>query len=156
MNDSSLHDVQHDPPRAVPGPWAGSAIDAHGTGLQRFALYTLRIAAGLLYMQHGAQKLFGLFGRDAVDALVSQMGLAGVLEFWGGLLIVLGLATRPVALLLFIEMVWAYLQVHAPRSGVPIVNGGELALLYAAVWLFLALVGGGRFSIDGWIRRRRH
>lgn len=155
MNDDSLHDERHEPPRAVPSPWAGSAIDEHGTALQRLALTALRIATGLLFMQHGAQKLFGWFGRGAVDDLVSQMGLAGVLEFWGGLLIVLGLLTRPVALVLFIEMVWAYLQVHAARGAAPIMNGGERALQYASVWLFLAVVGGGRFSIDAWIRGRR-
>lgn len=154
MNDDSLYDDRNEPPRAVPGPWAGG-LDDHGTTLQRFALAALRIATGLLFMQHGAQKLFGWFGRGAVDDLVSQLGMAGVLEFWGGLLIVLGLLTRPVALVLFIEMVWAYIQVHAPRGGVPVMNGGERALQYAMVWLFLAAVGGGRFSIDGWIRGRR-
>lgn len=122
---------------------------------ERVTLNILRIATGLLFMQHGAQKLFGWFGRDAVQVYVSQLGVAGMLEFFGGLLIVIGLLTRPVAALLFIEMIWAYVQVHLGRGLVPIMNGGELALLYAAVYLFLLASGGGDFSVDGVLRRRR-
>ncbi|MEJ2216515.1 MAG: DoxX family protein [Gemmatimonadota bacterium] len=122
---------------------------------QRVALNILRIGTGLLFMQHGAQKLFGWFGRDAVPAYMSQLGFAGVLEFFGGFLIVLGLGTRPVAALLIIEMIWAYLQVHLGRGVVPIMNGGELAILYALIYLFLLASGGGNFSLDGVLRRRR-
>ncbi len=118
-------------------------------------LNILRIAVGLLFMEHGAQKLFGWFGRDAVPTYLSQMGFAGALEFFGGLLIVIGLGTRPVAALLFIEMIWAYVQVHLHRGLVPIMNGGELALLYAALYLYLVASGGGDFSVDGILRRRR-
>jgi putative oxidoreductase len=110
----------------------------------------LRIGAGLLYMQHGAQKLFGMFGGMGPNGgtvhLVSQMGLAGVLEFFGGLL------TRPVALLLACEMVVAYVMAHLPQGGFPIQNKGELALLYLVVWLFLATNGAGPASLDA--RRR--
>jgi putative oxidoreductase len=123
--------------------------------LERVTLNILRIGTGLLFMQHGAQKLFGWFGRNAVSAYVSQLGVAGMLEFFGGLLIVIGLATRPVAALLFVEMIWAYVQAHLRRSLVPIMNGGELALLYAVVYLFLFASGGGDFSVDGVLRRRR-
>ena len=116
----------------------------------------LRIGAGLLYMQHGAQKLFGMFGgmgpNGGTVPLISQMGLAGVLEFFGGLLIVLGLVTRPVALLLACEMLVAYFQAHFPQGVVPIENKGELALLFMLVWLFLAGNGAGPFSLDA--RRR--
>jgi putative oxidoreductase len=113
----------------------------------------LRIGAGLLFMQHGFQKLFGMFGGfggtpGATAPLMSQMGLAGILETFGGLLLVLGLFTRPVALLLAVEMVWAYIQAHLPRGGVPLVNGGELALLYFLVFLFLASHGAGPVSLD--------
>ena len=80
----------------------------------------LRIGAGLLFMQHGVQKLFGFFGgvgpHGETVQLMSQLGLAGVLETFGGLLIVLGLLTRPVAMLLAIEMLVAYFQVHAPQG----------------------------------------
>ena len=107
----------------------------------------LRIGAGLLFMQHGAQKLFGWLGGNQVE-LVSQIGLAGVLEFFGGLLMVLGLFTRPVAVVLVLEMLWAYFQAHMPRGGAPIQNGGELALLYGLVFAFFAAFGAGPFSVD--------
>ena len=116
----------------------------------------LRIGAGLLYMEHGAQKLFGMFGgmgpNGGTVPLISQMGLAGVLESFGGLLIVLGLGTRPVALLLAVEMLVAFFQVHLPQGGSPIQNKGELPLLYMLTWLFLAANGPGPFSLDA--RRR--
>ena len=112
----------------------------------------LRIGAGLLYMEHGLQKLFGMFGgmdgAGATVTLVSQMGLAGVLETFGGLLLVLGLLTRPVAFVLAVEMLVAFLQVHLPRGGVPLQNGGELPLLYMLVFLFLVGHGAGRASLD--------
>ncbi len=112
----------------------------------------LRIGAGLLYMQHGLQKLFGMFGgmdgAGATVTLVSQFGLAGVLETFGGLLLVLGLLTRPVAFVLAVEMLVAFLQVHLPRGGVPLQNGGELALLYMFVFLFFVGHGAGRLSLD--------
>jgi putative oxidoreductase len=112
----------------------------------------LRIGAGMLFMEHGAQKLFGLLGgvdgAGATAPLMSQMGLAGVLEFFGGALLVLGLLTRPVALLLMLEMLVAYFQAHAPQGGFPVQNGGELALLYALVFLFLVGNGPGPWSLD--------
>lgn len=112
----------------------------------------LRIGAGLLFMQHGAQKLFGLLGgMDGAGAsapIMSMMGAAGVLEFFGGLLIVLGLLTRPVALLLAGQMIVAYFMAHAPQGGLPVQNGGELALLFAFIFAFLASAGSGDWSID--------
>lgn len=123
---------------------------------QLFAVNFLRIAAGLLFMQHGAQKLFGLFspeGREPVE-LFSLMGLAGVLEFWGGLLIVVGLFTSPVAAVLVLEMIAAYSMSHLPNGFWPILNRGELALLYGSIFLFVAASGGGGFSLDGLFRRR--
>lgn len=114
---------------------------------------TLRIGAGLLYMEHGLQKLFGMFGgigpNHGTVELMSQYGLAGVLETFGGLLIVLGLLTRPVALVLALEMLVAYFQIHAPQGGFPIENRGELPLLYMLAWLFFAGNGAGPFSLDG-------
>ncbi len=117
------------------------------------ALAVLRIGAGLLFMQHGAQKLFGLLGgaggSGAPVELLSQLGFAGVLEFFGGALIVLGLLTRPVAALLALLMVIAYGIAHAPQGFVPVQNGGELALIYALVFAFLAAAGAGAWSVDG-------
>lgn len=115
----------------------------------------LRIATGLLFMQHGVQKLFGWLGGQQVDTLMSQIGLAGILELFGGLLIVLGLFTVPVALLLMVEMFWAYVQAHIPRGALPIQNQGELALLYAFVYMFFATAGPGAFSLDRALKRRR-
>ena len=118
----------------------------------------LRIGAGLLFMQHGAQKLFGLLGgvdgAGATVPLVSQMGLAGVLELVGGLLIVIGLFTRPIAVVLVLEMIAAYFIAHMPQGGFPVQNGGELALLYALVFLFLAATGAGPWSVDDSLARR--
>lgn len=112
----------------------------------------LRIGAGLLYMEHGLQKLFGLFGgmgpSGGTVPLVSLMGLAGVLESGGGLLLVLGLFTRPVATILVLEMLYAFLTVHLPQGGAPIQNHGELPLLYALIWAFLAGNGAGPASLD--------
>ena len=107
----------------------------------------LRIVAGLLFAQHGAQKLFGALGEKPAD-LMSQMGLAGVLEFVGGLMIALGLFTSPVAFIVSGQMAVAYFQVHVPRGFWPIVNGGELAALYCFVFLYFAAAGSGKWSID--------
>ena len=125
------------------------------SGASHFFLNALRIGAGLLFMQHGAQKLFGVLGAQGVAQPISQFWFAGILEFWGGLLIVLGLFTRPVAIVLALEMMWAYVQAHVPRATAPIQNQGELALLYLLIFLFLVANGGGAFSLDGLIAARR-
>ncbi|HEX3233166.1 MAG TPA: DoxX family protein [Gemmatimonadales bacterium] len=141
-----------------PRPVVGHRL-RHHTPARRWApaLHALlRIGAGLLFMEHGLQKLFGLFGgmgpTGGTAPLVSLMGLAGVLESGGGLLLVLGLFTRPVAVLVLLEMLFAFVTVHLPRGGAPIQNGGELALLYALIFAFLAGNGAGPASLDS----RRH
>ena len=112
----------------------------------------LRIGAGLLFMEHGLQKLFGLFGgmgpTGGTAPWFSLMGLAGVLESGGGLLLVLGLFTRPVAVALLLEMLYAFATVHLPKDGAPIQNGGELALLYGLIFAFLTSNGAGPASLD--------
>ena len=128
--------------------------DGSTTTFRNVALNALRIVTGLLFMEHGAQKLFGLLGGfggepGATAPLFSLMSLAGVLEVFGGLLIVIGLFTRPVAFVLAGEMVVAYFMAHLPQGFWPIQNTGELAALYCFVFLFLAANGGGRFSVDG-------
>jgi putative oxidoreductase len=118
--------------------------------LGRFAPYLyaiLRIVVGLAFAQHGAQKLFGALGGQAVS-LGTQRGLAGVIEFVGGIMISLGLFTSPIAFLASGEMAWAYFQSHAPRGFWPIQNGGELAVLYCFIFLYMAAVGSGKLSID--------
>ena len=122
-------------------------------------LALLRIVAGLLFMQHGVQKLFGWYGGmgapGATAELFAMMGLAGVLETFGGLLIVLGLFTRPVAFVLAGEMAVAYFMAHLPQGPVPLLNGGELAVLYCFIYLFFATNGPGRFSLDAMMGRNR-
>ena len=119
--------------------------------LGRFSPYIyalMRIAVGFLFFQHGLPKLFGGFGRSAPAELMSQMGLAGIIEVVGGAMIALGLFTGPVAFIASGETAWAYFQAHAPRGFWPITNGGELAALYSFVFLYIAAVGSGKFSID--------
>jgi putative oxidoreductase len=121
---------------------------------QDIALSLLRIMTGFLFMPHGAQKLFGAFGSEPVE-LVSLRGLAGVLEFFGGLLILIGLFTRPVAFVLSGMMAAAFFMAHFPRGFWPILNGGELAALYCFVYLYLATKGGGDWSADALLRKKR-
>jgi putative oxidoreductase len=116
----------------------------------RFApqLYALmRIGAGLLFACHGAQKLFGVLGGQQVT-LASQFGLAGVIEFVGGLMIAVGLLTGYAAFIASGEMVFAYFKAHAPRGPFPIQNGGELAALYCFVFLYIASRGAGMWGMD--------
>ena len=112
----------------------------------------LRIGAGLLFFMHGAPKLFGWFGGMGPEGgsaeLFSLFGLAGVLEVFGGLAIALGVMTRPVAVVLALEMLIAYFYAHAPQGPIPYANGGELALLYGVVWVYLAGNGAGPASVD--------
>jgi putative oxidoreductase len=110
----------------------------------------LRIVAALLFLQHGTAKLFGVPHVAMFDGLqfVSLLGAAGAIEIVGGILLLVGLLTRPVALILAIEMALAYAIGHAGRAALPIHNQGELALLYAAVFLYIAAAGPGRFALD--------
>ena len=118
-------------------------------------LSVLRIIAGFLFIAHGAQKLFGFLAPPGAPspALMSQMGIGGVLEFFGGLLLILGLFTRPVAFILSGMMAVAYFQMHAPGGFWPLQNRGELAVLYCFLFLFLAVAGGGEWSLDRLLRR---
>jgi len=111
-------------------------------------LALLRIVAGFLFMQHGGQKLFGWMSENPPVELASLMGLAGVLEFLGGILIMLGLLTRPVALLLAGEMAVAYLMAHFPQHPLPLLNRGEPAALFCFIFLYLSASGPGPFSVD--------
>ena len=107
----------------------------------------LRIVAGLAFAQHGAQKLFGVLGGKAF-LLTSQLGVAGIIEFVGGLLIVVGFMTGYAAFSASGEMASAYFMAHLPRGFWPIQNGGELAALYCFVFLYIASRGAGVWSID--------
>jgi putative oxidoreductase len=114
----------------------------------------LRIAAGLLFAFHGAQKLFGMFDGTA-RPLVSLMGLAGIIEFLGGILVIIGLLAGLVAFVASGQMAFAYFLAHAPRGGWPIQNDGELAALFCFVFLFIAARGSGIWSVDAALVRRR-
>jgi putative oxidoreductase len=107
----------------------------------------LRIVAGLLFAQHGAQKLFGALGGEAVQ-LGSLMGLAGVIEFGGGLLIATGVFASIAAFIASGEMAVAYFMAHAPNGLFPIQNRGELAVLNCFVFLYFASRGSGVWSVD--------
>ena len=116
----------------------------------------LRVVAGLLFACHGAQKLFGVFGgvgqAGATVPLWSLMGLAGVIEFGGGLLITLGILTSYAAFIASGEMAFAYFTRHFPGGFWPIQNGGELAVLYCFLFLYIAANGT---TVWGWEARRR-
>lgn len=114
------------------------------------ALSLLRIVAALLFIEHGSAKLFGFPDVPMFENLdlFSLLGLAGVLEFFGGLLLLVGLFTRPVAFILSGEMAFAYFMAHAPRDFFPVINEGDAAILYCFIFLYIAIVGGGVWSVD--------
>jgi len=112
-------------------------------------LSVLRIITGLLFMEHGTQKLFGFpSSPNPGPALLSLLGVQGILELIGGLLILIGFRTRPVAFILAGDMAVAYFMAHAPRGFFPVLNGGQLAILYCFVFLYLFVAGGGVWSVD--------
>lgn len=112
-------------------------------------LSVLRVMTGALFLEHGSQKLFGFpTPVRAGPALLSLLGIQGVLELIGGLLILLGLFTRPIAFLLAGDMAVAYFMSHTPRGFFPILNGGDAAILYCFVFLYLMVAGGGPWSLD--------
>ncbi len=123
----------------IPGSWSGSILSA------------LRVMTGLLVLQHGLTKYFKFplteYFKDGVEVF-SLMGLAGALELVGGILIILGLFTRVTAFVLAGFMAAAYFMAHAPQNFFPILNQGELAIMYCFVFLYLAAAGGGPYSID--------
>lgn len=121
-------------------------------------LSVLRIASAFLFMAHGTQKLFGFPAgpqRPNRPPLVSTMGFGGLLEFVGGILLLFGLFTRPVAFVLSGLMAVAYFGWHASGGFWPILNRGELAVLYSFVFLYFVFAGGGPWSVDYFLRGRK-
>jgi putative oxidoreductase len=121
-------------------------------------LSVLRIVAAALFIFHGTQKLLnvppsGIPGFPVSPA--SLLGVASILEIVGGFLILIGLFTRPVAFVLAGEMAVAYFKAHAPQGFLPIVNRGELPVLFCFLFLYLAAAGGGRWSLDALLSARR-
>jgi putative oxidoreductase len=114
--------------------------------LQSFAFFLLRVVAGFTFSFHGMQKLLGWFGKP-VSGFSLHM-VAGYIELFGGLLIMVGLFTSVAAFIASGQMAFAYWTVHFSRGHLPIQNGGELAVLYCFIFLFLFTMGGGPWSLD--------
>jgi putative oxidoreductase len=122
-------------------------------------LSILRIVVGFLFVVHGTQKLFGfpVAPPTGPAPMASIIGIAGMIEVAGGVLMILGLLTRPAAFILSGEMAVAYFKAHAPQSFWPLLNNGELAVLYCFTFLYFAAAGGGPWSVDALLARsRRH
>jgi putative oxidoreductase len=127
--------------------------------LSRRMLGVLRIVAGLVFITYGTMKLIGYppspQPMPAFD-LMSEHGIAGMLETFGGMAILIGLLTRPVAFILAGEMAVAYFQVHFPRSPFPSINQGTPAVLFCFLFLYLAFAGAGAWSVDALIAQLKH
>jgi putative oxidoreductase len=113
-----------------------------------YILSIVRIVVGLLFLQHGLSKVFNFPAPSPVPSLSGLLILAAFLETVGVLLFVVGAYTRIVAFILSGEMAFAYFMAHAPRSFYPVVNGGELAVIYCFIFLYFAFAGGGPLSVD--------
>ena len=119
-----------------------------------YALAALRIVTALIFMEHGTQKLFGFpASANPAPAFLTLYWFAAVLEIVGGILLVLGLFTRPVAFVLSGQMAFAYFMAHAPRNFFPVLNGGDAAILFCFVFLYFSAAGGGAWSLDNARRR---
>jgi len=130
-------------------------LEATVAGWAPRLLSVLRIVTGFLFIPHGTQKLFGfpVPGAKGTVELFSQAGLAGVLEVGGGLLLLFGLFTRPVAFVMSGFMAVAYFQAHAPQGFWPLVNKGDAAVLFCFICLYFAAAGAGPWSLDALLRR---
>ena len=125
---------------------------------ERVSYFLLRVVAGLMFFQAGCLIVFGWFGGmpdGAKFSLMSQAGIGGLLEVVGGIAITLGLFTRPVAFILSGEMAVAYWQFHAPNGLWPIVNHGDPAVLFCFLFLYIAALGAGDWSLDALLRKVR-
>ncbi|GEP00898.1 DoxX family protein [Methylobacterium haplocladii] len=116
-------------------------------------LSILRIVAALVFMAHGTQKILGFPASSMNPAMFSLPWIAGILELVGGALLLIGLFSRPVAFILSGEMAVAYFLAHAPKSFFPSLNGGDAAILFCFVFLYIAAAGPGPLSVDAQMRR---
>jgi putative oxidoreductase len=125
-----------------------NSFESRLTSLAPWFLALLRVVAALLFMSHGTMKLLGFPASDFQPPLFSLFGFAGIIETAGGLLLILGLLTRPVAFILAGEMAVAYFMAHAPQTFFPLQNGGESAVLFCFVFLYLVFAGPGAAALD--------
>ena len=123
--------------------------------LAPYVLSILRIVAALIFIEHGTSKLFGWPQPVPTPALFSMYWFAGWIEVIGGILVLIGLFTRPAAFIMSGEMAFAYFISHAPNNFFPILNRGDAAILYCFVFLYLAFAGGGPWSVDTVLGRKR-
>jgi len=128
--------------------------------LSRYApifLSVLRIVAAVIFFEHGTVKLFGwpVAGSSAAPAMFTMYWFAAWIEIIGGILLFLGLCTRPVAFIMSGEMAFAYFLSHHPRNFFPIGNGGDAAILYCFIFLYLFFAGGGSISLDAMWKKRQ-
>src|SRR5712671_6217369 len=122
-----------------------------------YLLSVLRIVAALLFFEHGTQKLLGYPPGQPYTGFpnFSILGIAGMLEFVGGLLLLVGLFTRPAAFILSGEMAIGYFRAHWPRSFFPISNQGEITVMLCFFFLYLSAVGPGAWSLDRWRGKKK-
>ncbi|MGV9775753.1 DoxX family protein [Streptosporangium sp. NPDC003464] len=120
-----------------------------------YVLSVFRIVVALLFACHGAAKIFGAFGAEAVSVGSWPHWYGGVIELFGGILLVLGLGTRITALICSGEMAYAYFVVHQPKALWPLENDGELAAVYSWAFLLIAVAGPGAWALDTWLGRTR-